>query len=129
MWLYSLFILLLVFVTEGCGNKEHEVIIDNSISHLQKLRIGGLDLSPVFEISKKHYVSTATFSVSKINLQAWTKFADDSVSVNGKHFDEYAEYNLAVGNNQFKIIVTGNNGEQEQYLLTVTRLTEMASNN
>ncbi len=122
-------VLLLSISIAGCNNNDQDLEINIQSGHLQMLRISGLALSPVFEITQKHYVSTADFSVNKINLQAWTKFSGDSVSVNAKPLEQFNEFPLAVGNNLFNIIVTASNGELEHYQLTVTRLNKMASNN
>lgn len=118
--------LLLILLINGCSNgSNQDVEIKNTNGgQLQMLRIGGLDLSPAFEITQKHYVSTAAHSVSKINLQAWTKHKNDKVSVNGQLLNGKDNYNLAVGNNRFTIVVTSKEGQEEQYQLTVTRLSE-----
>ncbi len=122
-------VLLLSISIAACNNNDQDLDINIESGHLQMLRISGLALSPAFEITHKHYVSTADFSVNKINLQAWTKFSGDSVSVNAKPLEQFNEHPLAVGNNLFNIIVTTSNGELEHYQLTVTRLNKMASNN
>jgi len=51
-----------------------------------------------------------------------TKSWDDRVSVNGKKLEKQKDFSLAIGNNQFTIIVTNNEGLKEEYQLTVTRL-------
>jgi len=86
------------------------------------LRVTGLALSPSFEITQKHYVSTADFSVDKIRLQAWAKLPESRVLINGAPLSVRPEFVLAVGNNIFDIQVTGPQGEIENYKLTVTRL-------
>jgi len=121
-------LVLLSLLSAGCDNARQSIEINNDNGHLQILRVSGLALSPVFEITQNHYVSTADFSVTKINLQAWTKFPDDDVSINGQMLDEKKDYRLAIGNNKFSIKVMNPQGVKEQYQLTVTRLADNKMN-
>ena len=89
------------------------------------LRVTGLALSPVFEITQKHFVSTADYSVTKIKLQAWGKQADSEISVNGETLRAEGEFALAVGNNRFTISVSNTEKITEQYQLTIVRLPEL----
>ncbi len=120
---------LLSILLAGCNATEQEVEINNGSGQLRMLRVSGLELSPAFEITQKHYVLTAAFSVTKINLQAWTKKANDSVTINGLALDIRKDYRLAIGNNQFTIFVSNKEGVSERYQLTITRLPENNSNN
>ncbi len=88
------------------------------------LRVTGLALSPVFEITQKHYVSTADYSVTKIKLQAWGKQSDANIRVNGQSLKAEGEFTLAVGNNRFTISVSNTDKITDQYQLTVIRLPE-----
>lgn len=118
-------LMLSTFIFSGCDDGGHYIKNETNNSLLEMLRIGGLDLSPSFEITQNHYVSTADFKVSKISLQAWTKNSDDVVTINGKILVSSGNYNLAVGNNRFTILIKNNQGLEEQYHLTVTRLPEL----
>jgi len=121
-------LVLLSLLSAGCDSDKQSIEINNDKGHLQMLRISGPALSPAFEITQNHYVSTADFLVTKINLQAWTKFPDDDVSINGQTLDEQKDYRLAIGNNKFSIKVTNPQGVKEQYQLTVTRLADNKMN-
>lgn len=115
-----LFSLMLI---AGCNNSQSEMtIIGDTGAQLQMLRVSGLALSPSFEITQKHYVSTADYSVTKIKLQAWGRTSDASITVNGLPLKKDDHYVLAVGNNLFNISVSNNNNVSEQYQLTVVRL-------
>ncbi len=126
--LWCLPFLLLLLVISGCDGESQQLKINNDDALLEMLRIGGLDLTPAFEITQKHYVSTADYSVTKISLQAWTKHQGDTVSINGKPLVGSGNYNLAIGNNSFSILVTSKDGIYEYYQLTVTRLPELTEN-
>jgi len=127
--LFCHLLILSLSVIAGCDNGEQHIKIDNSHALLEMLRIGDHDISPTFEITQKHYVSTTDFSVTEISLQAWTKNQSDSVSVNGQLLSGRGNFNLAVGNNSFSILVTNNQGITEHYQLTVTRLPESVTRN
>jgi len=109
----------------GCGQKTGEAMVfGNNTGQLQMLRVTGLALSPVFEITQKHFVSTADFSVTKIKLQAWGKQSSAEISINGEPLKTEGEFALAVGNNRFTISVTDTEKITDQYQLTIVRLPE-----
>jgi len=122
-----LLINLFCFVAlSGCGQEPAEAMVfGNNTGQLQMLRVTGLALSPVFEITQKHFVSTADYSVTKIKLQAWGKQADSEISVNGETLRAEGEFALAVGNNRFTISVSNTEKITEQYQLTIVRLPEL----
>jgi len=118
--------LLSLLVFSGCSRSaDKAIVIGYNTGQLQVLRVTGLALSPAFEITQKHYVSTADYSVTKIRLQAWGRQPDTSIRVNGQPLKAAGEFALAVGNNRFTIRVTNNQEIIEQYQLTVVRLPEL----
>jgi len=109
----------------GCDQEPgRAMVFGNNTGQLQMLRVTGLALSPVFEITQKHFVSTADYSVTKIKLQAWGRQSDAEISVNGEPLKLAGEFALAVGNNRFTISVTGAEKITDQYQLTIVRLPE-----
>jgi len=108
----------------SCGEQQAISNDKNPVNQLQMLRVTGLALSPSFEITQKHYVSTANFNVNKIYLQAWAKQSEARILVNGVLLSDPGEFNLAIGNNLFDIQVTSPQGDIENYQLTVTRLSQ-----
>jgi len=117
--------LLCLFALSGCDKDAGEaIVIGSNTGQLQMLRVTGLALSPVFEITQKHYVSTADYSVTKIKLQAWGKQSDANIRVNGQSLKAEGEFTLAVGNNRFTISVSNTDKITDQYQLTVVRLPE-----
>ncbi len=118
--------LLSLLIFSGCSRNEDEaIVIGNNTGQLQVLRVTGLALSPAFEITQKHYVSTADYSVTKIRLQAWARQSGTKIRVNGRPLRAAGEFALAVGNNRFTIRVSNNQKITEQYQLTVVRLPEL----
>jgi len=101
------------------------MVFGNNTGQLQMLRVTGPALSPVFEITQKHFVSTADFSVTKIKLQAWGKQSDAEISINGEPLKAEGEFALAIGNNRFTISVSNTEKITEQYQLTIVRLPEL----
>jgi hypothetical protein len=122
-----LLIILLCLVTlSGCDRNDGEAMVfGNNTGQLQMLRVTGLALSPVFEITQKHFVSTADYSVTKIKLQAWGRQSDAEIRVNGEPLKAEGEFALAVGNNRFTISVTDTEKISDQYQLTIVRLPEL----
>ena len=115
--------LLCLFALSGCDKNAGETfVIGSNTGQLQMLRVTGLALSPVFEITQKHYVSTADYSVTKIKLQAWGKQPDAEISINGQPLKAGGEFALAVGNNRFTISISNTDKITEQYQLTIVRL-------
>ena len=113
-------------VLSGCGQNTGEAIVfGNNAGQLQMLRVTGVALSPVFEITQKHFVSTADYSVTKIRLQAWAKQPDAEIRINGEPLKTKGEFTLAVGNNSFTISITNTGEITEQYQLTIVRLPEL----
>jgi len=126
-WVRVLLILILLPLN-GCFKTEHEVEIRNTFGPLEKMKIIGFELSPIFEISPKHFVSTAAYSADKLKIQIWTKYVDSQVTINGRILDSQKYYKLAVGDNQYTIIVSLDNGTKDTYRLTVTRLSQATMN-
>ncbi len=125
---YLLLMLFIATIFVGCESDVSTINVSSKSGQLQMLRVSGLALSPTFEISQKHYVSTADFDVTKINLQAWANSPKDSILVNGQLIDDKSDFNLAVGNNIFTIVVTNSEDISVNYRLTITRLSEISSN-
>ncbi len=117
----ELLLLLVLLIAINNYQKQPDVIQADE-RKLQILKIDGLALSPIFEITDKHYVSTAAYSVRKINLRARAKQPDAELTINGLTFNESIIFNLAVGNNGFTIKIKDNKGVTDKYQLTVTRL-------
>lgn len=115
-------ILLIVLLIRGCEDNSAKPA--RTTGQLSMLRVSGLSISPTFEIAQKHYVSTAEHLVTKISLEAWAKNQGDIMSVNGMLFTGKNDFNLAIGNNLFTIVVKNQEGLEEQHRLTVTRLPE-----
>lgn len=127
LWRTTLICVLALFLI-GCDHRGavSKADIDSEKSQLKMLRISGLALSPTFEITQRHYVSTAEFNVSKMQLQTWAKQPGATIAINGIPATEITDHNLAVGNNEFTILVSAKDGSKEAYHLTVTRLTELS---
>lgn len=100
------------------------MVFGSNTGQLQMLRVTGPALSPVFEITQKHFVSTADYSVTKIKLQAWGRQSEAEISVNGEPLKAAGEFALAVGQNRFTISVTDTEKITDQYQLTIVRLPE-----
>lgn len=120
-------LIIIVFVTTtGCSQHENNAIeITANSTHLQMLRVNGKAVSPSFEISQNHFVSTADYFVEKIYLQAWGKEEDTNIKINGQAFETGREFSLAVGNNLFTVSLSRNEKIIDQYQLTVIRLPEL----
>lgn len=116
-----------IFFLVDCGEtgSQFKADIDSEKSQLKILRMSGFAISPIFEITQKHYVSTTDFNVSKIQLQTWAKQQGATISVNGVTVSDITEHNLAVGNNEFTVSVSALDGSKDSYQLTVTRLPKM----
>jgi len=122
-----LLVVITVFVTTaGCYQRENNTIeITANSAHLKMLRVNGKAISPSYEISKKHFVSTADYFVEKIYLQAWGEEDDTNIKINGQVFNAGREFSLAVGNNLFMVSLSRNEKVIDQYQLTVIRLPEL----
>jgi len=126
-----LLMLICLFITSGCIQKKSDALVigKNDAGQLEMLRVTGTALSPTFEITQKHYVSTADFSVTKIGLQAWGRQSGANICINGQPLNNQNEFFLAVGNNQFTISISNDQKVTELYQLTVVRLPETNNKN
>jgi len=122
-WLLLTFFCLIT-ISSCLQNNSDALVIGNEAGQLEMLRVTGRALSPTFEITQKHYVSTADYSVTKIGLQVWGKQTDTDISINGQPLKNQDEFGLAVGNNQFTISISTKQKIIDQYQLTVVRLPE-----
>ena len=93
--------------------------------HLVSLKVSGLSMSPAFELSQRHYVSTAENNVTNIHIKALAIHSSDQLLINGELIVKEQRHNLAIGNNLFTIVVRTKAGHEETYRLTVTRLAEV----
>ncbi len=97
-------------------------------ANVTNLRIEGFDLDQVFQPQNTSYTVTVGFVTSAIDLLIFLEDPDASVTINGAPIaDTNPRLTLAEGANDFVIVVTAEDGsDQQTYTLTVTRQTASA---
>ncbi len=86
----------------------------NRNNHLKSLSASGIALTPTFDGAKNTYTAIVENGVTSITVSA--EAVVDKATVTGT-----GTYNLAVGNNEFKINCKSESGETNTYILTVVR--------
>lgn len=107
-----------IIVTSEAGTEKMYTIIvtreANSNNYLSKLEVSSGNLSPEFLKTVNDYTVTVPYEVDTITLSGVAE--DPNAIVTG--FDQYS---LEVGQNEFVIVVTSEDGETNTYTVTVTR--------
>lgn len=107
-----------ITVTSELGTKKMYTIIvtrgANSNNYLSNLEVSSGELSPDFEKTVNDYTVTVPYEVDKITLSGTTE--NPNATVVGLN-----QYSLEVGQNKLSVVVTGEDGETNTYIVTVTR--------
>ncbi len=90
--------------------------VKSNNANLSSLDIGGAALSPLFSGNTLTYSVTVENSVAAVNINAKTAHSKATVSGAGQK-------SLEVGDNEFKIVVTAQDGTKKTYTLKIRRAT------
>ena len=103
--------------------KKYEIIITRkpATNILSKLIINGYNLNPIFKGTTNDYSLTVANSRSTISYSILTVENDASVKVNNQVYTGENNFNLNVGSNILNIVVTGVNGSDNIYTVTINR--------
>ncbi len=91
---------------------EPEVIQKNTDSYLKSLEVKGYDIK--FNKNIFEYFLEVENNIDEINISATSNAKTSKVSGTGKK-------KLYIGDNEFKIIVTAENGNKRNYIINITR--------
>ncbi len=98
------------------SSKPQTPTVKSNNANLASLDIGGAALDPLFSGNTHSYAVTVENSVASVNINA--KPAHSKATVSGA-----GEQALEVGDNEFKIVVTAQDGTKKTYSLKIRRAT------
>lgn len=110
------------------GNTNSSITNNNqqktSNNFLKSLQLNVEGITPVFNKNKIQYYITVSENISNIKVTAQPEDTKANVQVTGNT-------NIPVGNSQIKVVVTAENGNKKEYIINVTKTSnlELANSN